>query len=203
MLNPETIKKVYHSLSDSQLQKLVKEELDQLTPLAIQLLQDEFKLRKIDFKEWGDASTEEPNYIPSKLNASYNIFKLILDQTEKDLPGTKIIETLLEQGFPKKEISETITALPVFFQEDIQQKTNQLLTGTVLFISGVAILFLPISIETHRVLIILAYCAIITGFFRWMHALFYKKRFMRLKLKTDSLFSTNELEMLALPSGEE
>ena len=49
MIDTETIKKAYQSLSDAQLQKLEREESHQLTPEAAQLLKDELKSRKIEF----------------------------------------------------------------------------------------------------------------------------------------------------------
>ena len=177
MHNIETIKQHYQSMSDAQLLQLAAEDLEHLTPEALNIFNKELNNRNLVLSA---LSSDKNNEITCNINF-FSIDKdnlhFILEQKEKNKSNEIILEGLIQRGFEETNANEIINQLPLYLEEKSKKMASVLLTGVLLLVSGLAINVLPLSRGSQSVIVIIAYCLMIVGVIRILHGYLNKKRF--------------------------
>lgn len=180
MTDLQIIKSTYASLSDGQLLFLYEVEKEGLTKEAIVLLKAEISKRNIDLCSHSNIDYSY-KHTSHQLYSNASVFSHILENNEKGMDDSFIVGGLLERGLNEEEAQSMMNQFPVYIESRIQKSSGQILTGVVLFVSGLSISFLPLSHETQKAIYILAYTLVITGVLRLFHGYTNKRRFLKIK----------------------
>ena len=156
-------------------------ERDSLTAEARQILEAEISLRKLEMP------VEEKQYSTGAEPVKHldEIMQIILEMKKQNQPQQEIKSALLEgsteeNGLTEESINRAFYQVNLYINREIKKYELIMLTGTLIFFAGLAISFLPLIPETHRLVIILAYCAMIFGLIRFIHGTLYRNRFKKM-----------------------
>lgn len=177
----QTIKEYYATAPDGLLISIAVNERDSLTAEARQILEAEISLRKLEMP------VEEKQYSTGAepVNQLDEIMQAILEMKKQNQPQQEIKSALLEgsteeNGLTEESINRAFYQVNLYINREIKKYELIMLTGTLIFFAGLAISFLPLIPETHRLVIILAYCAMIFGLIRFIHGILYRNRFKKM-----------------------
>ena len=164
-------------MSDAQLLQLANDDLEYLTPEALEIFHEELEKRNLEFPSADTVNNDE-------ISGSIKIFSLdkdslhfITDQKEKNKTNDIILEGLIERGFDETNAKDIINQLPLYLEANSKKMAGIVLTGVLLLVSGLAINVLPLSRGNQSAIVIIAYCLMIVGAIRIFHGYFNKKRF--------------------------
>ncbi len=172
----QTIQEKYHSMSDAALIKLATLELHELTVEAKLILLKELEKRKIDLTKPADHQQEHHNTVINFKQVEKHIIQYISEQKLKNESDAYILGGLLERGIEENTAVDIIKSFPVYLEEQKNNMSQTILTGTLQFVSGLAIIELPLRKDTQLAVIIIGYSLIILGSFRIFHGFLNKKK---------------------------
>ena len=161
-------------MPDDLLVTFASEESDGLTAEAKAILEEEIKRRNLLWPLATENTTHHPGFPTNE------IWDFALSEKEAGKPNELIIQELLEKGLTEDESQQVMKELLQPLKKIIARYDQAMLMGTFICMSGIAVSLLPMSPDTHRVVYILAYCAVIAGAARFLHGLFYKRRYKKL-----------------------
>lgn len=181
MKDLQTIKEYYAAAPDGLLISIAMNELDSLTAEARQILDAEIALRKLEMpveeKQYA-TGTEPVKQLDETMQAILEMKKQ--NHTLQYIKSTLLEGTTDENGLTEETINRAFYQVNLYINREIKKYELIMLTGTLLFFAGLAINFLPLIPETHRLVVILAYCAMIFGIIRFIHGLLYRNRFKKM-----------------------
>jgi len=172
----QTIQEKYSSMSDMALIKLATTEWHELTDEAKSILSKEIELRKLELYKSDDYKEQ---HIHTTVNFKYvekHIIQYISDQKLKNESDAYILGGLLERGIEENTAVDIINSFPIYLVERKNKMSQTILTGTLQFVSGLAIIELPLKTETQLAVIIIGYSLLILGSFRIFHGFLNKKK---------------------------
>lgn len=180
MVSSKDLKDGYAAMPDSELITLMAESAS-LTPEASVILKQEISKRGLSFQVT-DLENEGFAAVDVKKEDHFSIAVLshIYDETEKGTSKDGIEAWLSASGFDEQQVNEVTSQLPHLTAARIKDAEMQILIGSLICICGIAITFLPLSKGNSRLIYIIAWSAIITGGFKFLHGYFSKIRFKKI-----------------------
>jgi hypothetical protein len=179
MVPIEDIVEKYRNMPDHLLLNFAREESHLLTPDAFRILLTEIHKRNID---WPEIITSQPQIQPQDEFQEMRNECLVqlkyftgLGKNHRDI---KLL--LSEQEYPDHIIDHAFGKFETETRERLPKADKHLLTGSVFFTSGLAILFLPLVPGKHLLVYILAYLLITAGVGSFLHGLFLKRSIRKL-----------------------
>ncbi|MCX6322586.1 MAG: hypothetical protein NTZ41_00085 [Sphingobacteriales bacterium] len=179
MVPLEDIEEKYRKMPDHLLLNFAREEIHLLTPDAFRLLLTEIRKRNL---EWPEIIASQPEV---QLQDEFQEMRIECLVQLKYFTGLgknhwDIKVLLSEQEYPDHVIDYAFGKFEMETRERLPKADKHLLTGSVFFTSGLAILFLPLVPGKHLLVYILAYLLIIAGVGRFLHGLFLKRSIRKL-----------------------
>ncbi len=162
-------------MPDDMLLSFAKEESDHLTTEARQLLQEELKGRSLTLP------VEEEHAVENTVTPDRDILLFIIEQKGLNKPDEQIIASLLEKDIPEEQAGYIMQHAFVLLKSLIKKYDQAMLMGILLFMSGLAVSFLPMNPEKQRLVYILAYATMLLGAIRFFNGLFYKRKYTRVE----------------------
>jgi len=176
----QNIKEKYASMTDLELIKLATIELNELTDDARLILMTEIEKRKIDLSK-SDNNQEQKSYTIINFNhIEKHIIQYISEQKLKNESDAYILGGLLERGIEENTAVDIINSFPKYLEERKNKMSQTILTGTLQFVSGLAIIELPLRKESQLAVIIIGYSLLILGAFRIFHGMMNKKKITKM-----------------------
>ena len=176
MINTETIKDKYRSMSDQQLRRILMDDFQYLTTEAKEVLQTELERRQISMNEYHNDDLDVEYHQNQLTNLPKELLYFILEKKEKGASDAYVIGGLFERGIEEETAIELLKELPSYVKSCIKEMRSMMLQGFLLLISGLAIRVLPLSKESHLAIIILANVMIGFGIIRIFHSQMNKKK---------------------------
>ncbi len=162
-------------MQDELLLSFARNEGDSLTHEAHQALRNEIIRRNL---EWPEKIRD------NQANHSFpdwNTWQMVIEQTESGKPVEWIRAELMLRELTEEQASLIMDRLPLKLKELVHKNEQSILNGTLLFTAGLAVTFLPINPQTHLVVFIFAWVSILMGIARFLHGLFYKRKYKRIE----------------------
>jgi hypothetical protein len=180
MIEINTIRRKYASMPDSELAYFAINEGHKLTVEGLDLLNAELKRRKLDpgtfeLIESGKNAIAETN---DNINRSSLTF--IFDQKENGKSNTEILEGLIELGMEESIAVQLLLNMEAIVKQRLTKAEMELLIGTAILSSGIAITFLPLSMPANRLTYIIAWCTILLGTLQFVKGWYNKSRFKKI-----------------------
>lgn len=167
-------------MSDSALKKLATTELHELTDEARLMLMTEIEKRKIDLSYSDEHQEQKSNATLNFNHVEKHIIQYISEQKLKNESDAYILGGLLERGIEENTAFEIINSFPKYLEERKNKMSQTVLTGTLQFVSGIAIIELPLRKDTQLAVIIIGYSLLVLGAFRIFHGLMNKKKISKM-----------------------
>ena len=163
-------------MPDAALIKLATIEFYELTDEARLILMKEIEKRKIDLYNLDDNQEQQSKTTINFKNVEKHIIQYISDQKLKNESDAYLLGGLLERGVEENTAVDIINSFPVYLEEQKNKMSQTILTGTLQFVSGLAIIELPLRKETQLAVIIIGYSLLILGSFRIFHGFLNKRK---------------------------
>ncbi|MBC7535772.1 MAG: hypothetical protein H7258_08775 [Ferruginibacter sp.] len=187
MIEKSTVREQYAAMPDSELLTFAQEERYKLTAGGLAVLKEEFIRRKLDpvIFEQSDAVPDllQKVHVSTTDNADHftaHNWSYALEQKEKGNSNAFIIGGLLENGLEEADAQLLLGQMEQRCKQRLKQAEQDKLTGGVIFISGIAVNFLPYSPTANRLAYIIAWTAIIFGALLLIKGLFNRSRFKKI-----------------------
>jgi multidrug transporter EmrE-like cation transporter len=188
MIDSNSIKEKYASMTDIELISFANEEGHQLTSDGLLLLKEEFLSRKLDdhIIEAIEAGIVPGHAAKLKIieeqhsNFSAEYWTYAFEQKEEGKSDLEIVNGLIERSMEEQYALLLVSGIELKAIQSLKNADAAKLTGSLIFISGIAITFLPLSMTTNRLTYIIAYCAILFGAGRFIKALYYQSKFRKI-----------------------
>lgn len=176
MLIHQNIKEKYASMTNLELIKLATLEINELTDDARLILMKEMEKRKIDLSK-SEKNQEQNGFTKINFNQiEKHIIHYISEQKLKNESDAFVIGGLLERGIEENLAIDILYSFPLYLEERKNKMSQTILTGTLQFVSGLAIIELPLSKESQLAVIIIGYSLLILGAVRIFHGIMNKKK---------------------------
>ncbi len=105
----------------------------------------------------------------------------LIKSKEQKADQSYLLGGLIERGFDEIDSTEILNQIPSYVEKEIKKASEHKLMGTLLFISGLSVKFLPLSKESNLAIIILANVTMLLGVLRYIHGSLNKKRFNKIQ----------------------
>ena len=105
----------------------------------------------------------------------------LIKSKEQKTDQAYLLGGLIERGFDEIDATEILNQIPSYVEKEIKKASEHKLMGTLLFISGLSVKFLPLSKESNLAIIILANVTMLLGILRYIHGFMNKKRFSKIE----------------------
>ncbi len=170
-------------MTDEMLLSFAEKENANITPEALVLLKAELAARNLEWDPFVSNSPEGINADDRIKHVPKEIWQYVMEQKEMESGNESILANLAERGIHEEEAGYIISHFSSHVDGLLHKAANTILTGTLLFVSGLAISFLPLKPGGHQPFIILSYSLMIVGALRIVNGLFYKNKYKKLQRK--------------------
>ena len=179
MIDIKTVREKYASMPDGELVTLVKNEGHQLTTEGIELLHAELQRRKLDIAFTEDIENDQAKTPETHDHFNSASLMYVFDQIENGKSIAAIMEGLLEFGLEEPAATKLLLTIDAIAKQRLKKAELELLIGTAILSSGIAITFLPLSMPANRLTYIIACCTIIYGALKFVKGIYNKGRFKK------------------------
>jgi hypothetical protein len=90
------------------------------------------------------------------------------------------MEGLLEFGMEESTATQLLLNMEAIAKQRLKKAELELLVGTAILSSGIAITFLPLSMPANRLTYIIAWCTILLGTLKFVKGIYNKSRFKKI-----------------------
>ena len=186
MINPFLISEKYASMPDRELLLFAKEEGSELTAEGRALLQKEFIKRNLntDLIDGPVNPTNVANHgnMPEVYTPGFasTLWTYAFEEKESGKTNEDIVAGLMEHGMDEANALQLISGIGVQSKRRLKKAELLKLTGGLVFISGIAVTFLPLPPGNNTLTYIAAWSAIFFGAGRSVKGVFYKSRFKKI-----------------------
>ena len=185
MTEKNIIREKYASMPDSELMTFTVEEGHYLTIEGIQLLKTEFIGRNLDTSIIEDIEKEtclSADLLKQDAVDSFGIaaWNYAFDEKENGLFDESILPGLIETGLSENHALSLLSMVKTKATGELKKAEIERMTGGLLFISGLAITFLPLYPNSNRLLYIFAWCMIFYGAGKFIKGLYYRSKFKKI-----------------------
>jgi hypothetical protein len=181
MIDPKVILDKYASMQDSELIHFAMEDGQRLTPEGKRLLEDELARRSLGGNITGIETTSNLN-VHHTIRSSHHdrlMTSYALEQKENGKADLDIIAGIMETGIEESIARDIVSSIETNATSGIKKSEMEKLIGSLIFICGLSVIFLPLSPFSNRLIYILAWCAILFGALKYIKGLYYKKRYKK------------------------
>ena len=173
----------YASMHDSELLSFANHEGHLLSSTVLDLLKAEFINRKLDIVVFENLSSNnknltEPDSIPEKFRSSDIAYAFDLKEEMRN--DDEILSALQETGLEQAIAQDLVDRLRVMAKQQLKNAEIVRLTGSLVFISGIAVRLLPLPFDANKLIYIFAWCAILFGMGRLIKGIFNVSRFKKI-----------------------
>ena len=199
MIDTAIIRENYSNMADGQLIAIAVHEAHDLTPVAFEILKDEFRKRKLDNSYIENAEQTKIAIHEEKIQKVKDsvaddflksIWKYVLEEKENGTPDKEVLSGLQERGLDEPHSLLMLSSLPDKLKEMIDRMDTKMLVGGASFVIGVLVTALTYSsAQSNGGYFYIAWGAIIFGLIRFFTGLSEKAKYKRV---LDSLSSTTD-----------
>lgn len=168
MKETDTFRDAYRRMSDHELIKLATDEWNTLLPAARPLLLAEIQERNLTINEDSSLIVNQQPSINYNL-VDKHILQYITEQKIKGESDAFITGGLLERGLEEESINLLLQQFPNYVNSRKEKMNRMMMTSTLQWVSGIALLQLPLNRENHLAIIIIAYALLLLGILRFQH----------------------------------
>lgn len=187
MVDRNTIREKYESMSDSELFAFAREEATHLTTEGLIILNTEITNRNNSgiFEDISINTLPHNEFKYKFLNKESEPFirasvTYYFDHKELGTSNEEIISGLMETGMEEADTFNFISAMNILALQRLKKADYSKLTGGLIMMCGVAITFLPFQRSSERLAFIIAWCMIIYGAGKLITGIFNSGRFKKI-----------------------